>query len=177
MTDIADAAARRQATVDVAVAALVDPDHPLKRETAEWATAELAQGDRVERDRCAVFGEDDWRRCAERGIQGVIVDPAHGGQGLDLASAMLVMEGLGYGCRDQGLAFALASQIFSTQIALANFGSDEQQQRWMPGLVDGSVIGTFAITEPDSGSDATRWPLAPSASTTVATASTATSPT
>ncbi|MEM8905494.1 MAG: acyl-CoA dehydrogenase family protein [Actinomycetota bacterium] len=137
-----------------AVAAMVDLDHPLKRETAEWAAAELAQGDRVERDRCAVFGEEDWRRCAERGIQGVIVDPALGGRGLDLASALLIMEGLGYGCRDQGLAFALASQIFSTQIALAQFGSDEQQARWMPGLVDGSVIGTFAITEPESGSDA-----------------------
>lgn len=156
MTDLTDrdGAEATDRVVRMAVDAMVDPEHPLKQETAAWAASELAQGDRVERDRCAVFAEEDWQRCADRGIQGVIVDPAHGGQGLDLASALLIMEGLGYGCRDQGLAFALASQIFSTQIALAQFGSDEQQARWMPGLVDGSVIGTFAITEPDSGSDA-----------------------
>ncbi|MEM9606442.1 MAG: acyl-CoA dehydrogenase family protein [Actinomycetota bacterium] len=151
MTEVAPQIER---DIEVALAAMLDDDHPLKRETAEWAAAELSQGDRVENDRCAVFAEDDWLRCAERGIQGVLVDPRYGGQGRDLASALLIMEGLGVGCRDQGLAFALASQIFSTQIALAHFGSEEQIARWMPGLVDGTVKGAFAITEPESGSDA-----------------------
>ena len=58
------------------------------------------------------------------------------------------------GCRDNGLAYAIGSQLFSTQEALVKFGSADQQQRWLSPLIDGSCLASFALTEPEIGSDA-----------------------
>ncbi len=134
--------------------AMIDLDHPVKRDAAAWAAANLGQHDLVEADHQSRFAVDDWRRCAERGIQGLLVPTQHGGQGADLATTLLTLEGLGYGCADNGLTFALASQIMSTQVALVRFATDEQRARWLPGLLDGSRFAALGMTEPNSGSDA-----------------------
>lgn len=141
---------------NTAIEALLDDRHPLKMQTARWAAAELAQRDLVAHDEACGFAHDDWMRCAEQGIQGLLIPERFGGRGLDLASALLILEGLGLGCRDNGLTFALASQIVSHQVAIERFGSEEQKSRWLPGLCAGTTIGAFAITEPDHGSDTTR---------------------
>jgi alkylation response protein AidB-like acyl-CoA dehydrogenase len=67
---------------------------------------------------------------------------------------MLVMEGLGYGCRDNGLIFALNAQMWSVQHPLLAFGSEAQKAKYLPGLCTGALIGAHGMTEPDSGSDA-----------------------
>lgn len=129
-------------------------DHERKTATSEWAAEHLARRDRVRADRESEFSEEDWHRCAERGLLGVMVPESMGGQGLDLADALLTLEGLGHGCRDNGLSFAIGSQILSTQDALVRFGSDEQRARWLGPMLRGEVHGAFAMTEADSGSDA-----------------------
>ena len=43
-------------------------------------------------------------------------------------TALLTLEGLGVGCPDNGLTFAIASQVFSTQVAIDRFGSDDQRR-------------------------------------------------
>jgi alkylation response protein AidB-like acyl-CoA dehydrogenase len=138
----------------LAVEAMLDPGHPIKTATAAWADAELGRRDRVAADRESRFAADDWQRCADRGILGLLVSPELGGQGSDLVTALLTLEGLGQGCRDNGLTFAIASQILSTQVAIDRFGTDDQRQRWLPPLCSGEALGAFAITEPGSGSDA-----------------------
>jgi alkylation response protein AidB-like acyl-CoA dehydrogenase len=134
--------------------AMTDLDHPVKREAAEWAGANLGQHDLVEADHTSTFAIDDWRRCAERGIQGLMVPVEHGGGGADIATMLLTLEGLGYGCADNGLTYALASQMLSTQVAFDRFANDEQRARWLPGLLDGSLFASFGMTEPATGSDA-----------------------
>jgi hypothetical protein len=67
---------------------------------------------------------------------------------------MAVMEGLGAGCEDNGLLFSLNAQMWSVQHPLAKFGTEEQRRRYLPGLLDGSLIGAHGMTEPGSGSDA-----------------------
>lgn len=134
--------------------AMAELDHPVKREVADWASRALATHDRVDADLRSQFATDDWKRCADRGIQGIMVPTELGGSGADLATTLLTLEGLGQGCRDNGLAFAIGSQILSTQETIVRFGSPEQQQRWLPPLIAGEVLGAFAMTEPDSGSDA-----------------------
>ncbi len=134
--------------------ALADPQHPTKAAISTWALEHLGGGDRIAADAASEFPVDDWRRCAERGLLGLFVPTELGGSGTDLADALLTLEGLGHGCADNGLTYALASQVLSTQIALSRFGSAEQQQRWLPGLLDGSRFAAFAMTEPGSGSDA-----------------------
>jgi alkylation response protein AidB-like acyl-CoA dehydrogenase len=67
---------------------------------------------------------------------------------------MLVMEGLGEGCPDNGLAFALNAQLWTVQRPIVRFGSAEQKARYLPGLCNGSLLGAHALTEQAAGSDA-----------------------
>jgi len=134
--------------------ALLDPDHPTKIETATWAQENLGRRDVVADDATSTFAIDDWRRCGEHGIFGLLVPTELGGSGADLATALLTLEGLGQGCTDNGLTFAAASQMLSTQVALVRFGTSEQQQRWLPGLLAGTTLAALAMTEPQTGSDA-----------------------
>jgi hypothetical protein len=135
------------------VAAMTDLDHPIKAAVAEWAANELDPGEMVTRDADSVFFREAWTRCAERGIQASMVPVAHGGRGNDAITAALELEGLGKGCRDNGLGFAVASQMVTFQEAIARFGSEEQRERFLPAVCAGTLIGSFAITEPDAGSD------------------------
>jgi alkylation response protein AidB-like acyl-CoA dehydrogenase len=134
--------------------AMADLDHPVKVAAADWARDNIGRRDLVEADHLSLFGRDDWNTCAEHGVLATMVPTRLGGAGGSLTTALLTLEGLGLGCADNGLTFALASQILSTQLALERFGSPEQQQTWLPRLLDGSAIGAFAMTEPDVGSDA-----------------------
>ena len=77
----------------------------------------------------------------------------YGGEGGSSIDALLTFEGLGLGAVDGGLVFALASQVFATQTALIESGSDRQRADWLPRLCSGEAIGAFAMSEPDAGSD------------------------
>jgi alkylation response protein AidB-like acyl-CoA dehydrogenase len=124
-----------------------------KKTIIEFAQKEL-NDDLLERDKSSSFSRENWLKCAQIGIQGLAIPEEYGGAGADLLTATLVMEGLGYGCRDGGLTFALKSQMWSVQPTILDFGSEAQKQRYLPGLCRGELIGSYGMTEPDSGSDA-----------------------
>ncbi len=124
----------------------------LRRATVEFARTHL-NDDLAERDRSGHFSREDWRKCADFGIQGLNIPAAYGGQGRDVVTTVAVLEALGYGCRDNGLAYGLNSQIWSTQVAIMQFGDEKQKERYLRPMCSGEIIGTFAITEADSGSD------------------------
>jgi alkylation response protein AidB-like acyl-CoA dehydrogenase len=145
--------ATRAALVALAEA-LADADHPVKVEASAWASEHLGRRDLVAADAASEFARDEWRRCGERGVFRLLVPEEHGGSGADLATVLLTLEGLGHGCADNGLTFAIASQLLSTQVALTRFASAEQRDRWLPGLLDGTALAALAMTEPESGSDA-----------------------
>lgn len=119
----------------------------------EFAGDELNEN-LVERDEAREFSRDLWQRCADVGLTGLTIDEKWGGQGADALTAALAMEALGYGCRDNGLIFSLNAHLWSAATPIARFGTDEQKQRWLRGLCDGSLIGVQGMTEPESGSDA-----------------------
>ncbi|MGH9518371.1 MAG: acyl-CoA dehydrogenase family protein [Terriglobales bacterium] len=94
-----------------------------------------------------------WRRCAEFGLTGINIPIGFGGLGSDTRSALHVLEGLGQGCRDNGLLMSLGAQLWSVVAPLVSFGSEEQKQTWLPPLAAGEMVAAFALTEPESGSD------------------------
>ena len=100
------------------------------------------------------FLRDGWDRFGEAGILGLSVPEAYGGTETDLLTAMLIMEGLGYGCPDNGLTFALNTQLWTVQLPIVRFGTEEQKTRYLPRLGRGEWIGAHALTEIDAGSDA-----------------------
>jgi alkylation response protein AidB-like acyl-CoA dehydrogenase len=124
-----------------------------RNEVIRFARAEL-NNDLIARDHDSVFPSDAWKRCAAFGLQGVPVPEDFGGSGADPLTIMLALEALGYACRDNGLIFSLNAQMWSCEIPLVRFGTEEQKRRYLPGLCDGSLIGVQAMTEPGSGSDA-----------------------
>ncbi|MGH2597667.1 MAG: acyl-CoA dehydrogenase family protein [Actinomycetota bacterium] len=130
-----------------------DEQQRLKDEIVRFAENEL-NDDLVQRDIDSEFSLDAWKKCAAFGIQGLPMPAEYGGGGVDAVTVMLAMEALGYGCRDNGLIFSLNAQMWSCQTPILRSGTEEQRQRYLPGLCDGSVIGVQCMTEPDSGSDA-----------------------
>jgi alkylation response protein AidB-like acyl-CoA dehydrogenase len=125
----------------------------LKEAAAVFAREKLNQ-DLAKREEAGEFPVEAWRACAEFGVQGLPVPAELGGAGADILTTVLVMEALGYGCRDNGLIFSLNAQMWSVELPLVKFGTPAQQQAYLPGLVSGHLIGGHAMTEPESGSDA-----------------------
>jgi len=129
-------------------------EHKLLRENIiRFARQEL--NDNVQdRDRDSVFPRELWTKCGEIGIQGLAVPDQYGGSGLDPLSTAIALEALGYGCHDGGLVFSLCAHLLSCVVPLWKHGNEEQKERYLPGLCDGSLIGVHAMSEPGSGSDA-----------------------
>jgi hypothetical protein len=125
----------------------------LKKGAAAFARGELNQH-LAEREQAGEFSRDTWRACARFGIQGLPVPTELGGGGADILTSVLVMEGLGYGALDNGLIFSLNAQMWSVELPLVKFGTPAQHQAYLPGLISGDLIGAYAMTEPESGSDA-----------------------
>jgi alkylation response protein AidB-like acyl-CoA dehydrogenase len=124
------------------------------RDTYARFAAETLNAGLLERDRGSTFSRENWQKCADFGILGLSVPEEYGGiSEVDILTAMLAMEGLGYGCRDNGLTFGLNAQLWTVQLPIVRFGTVEQKQRFLPELCSGRRIGAHAITEPDAGSD------------------------
>jgi alkylation response protein AidB-like acyl-CoA dehydrogenase len=130
-----------------------DEQVALKSAVIEFAKREL-NDDLIASDRQGEFSREKWQKCARFGIQGLPIAEEYGGTGVDILTTMLAMEGLGYGCRDNGLVFALNAQLWSVQLPIVSFGTDAQKQTYLPRLCRGELIGAHGMTEPDSGSDA-----------------------
>jgi alkylation response protein AidB-like acyl-CoA dehydrogenase len=124
-----------------------------KNAVIKFAQNELNEGI-AERDEKGEFSYKNWKKCADFGIQGLAFPEEYGGSGEDIMTTMLVMEGLGYGSKDNGLFFAINAQMWSVMHPIMHFGTEDQKQKYLPGMCSGEIIGAHGMTEPDSGSDA-----------------------
>jgi alkylation response protein AidB-like acyl-CoA dehydrogenase len=118
-----------------------------------FAREELGEpGPELDGDR-ARFWSEGYARCARFGITGLPVPKEYGGQGQDLPTTVAAMEGLGYGCRDSGLIFAINAALWTVTMPIVSFGTEAQKRRYLPGLCDGSLLGANGASEPEAGSD------------------------
>jgi alkylation response protein AidB-like acyl-CoA dehydrogenase len=125
----------------------------LKRSAIEFAQREL-NGNLSENEKRGLFNADGWKKCADFGIQGLFLPENFGGLNLDIETCIAVMEGLGQGCGDNGLLFALNSHLWTCESPLMKFGTVEQKEKYLPRLARGEIMGGHAMTEPNAGSDA-----------------------
>jgi len=124
-----------------------------KESVLKFSLRELNDGVN-ERDKKGEFFREGWRKCADFGILGLPVPKEYGGLEADIVTCAVLMQGLGYACRDSGLLFVMGSHIWTCEIPILHFGTKEQKEKFLPRLCKGEIIGGHAITEPDSGSDA-----------------------
>ncbi len=124
----------------------------LRQAARDFAQNELLPGV-IERDEKQYFPHELIQRMGEMGFFGLMVSPEYGGSGLDTISYVLVMEEL-------SKVDASASVIVSVQNSLVNwgievYGTEAQKRKYLPRLARGEIIGSFCLSEPEAGSDAT----------------------
>ena len=125
----------------------------LKAAVIDFARNQL-NDDLINRDEESIFPKELWQKCADFGILGLPVPEEYSGRGKDILTSILVMEGLGYACKDNGLIFGMSAQMWDVEMPLLDYGTDEQKNKYLPKLCSGKSIGAIAMTEPESGSDA-----------------------
>jgi acyl-CoA dehydrogenase len=91
-----------------------------------------------------------WAKAGAAGLLGTSIPAEYGGAEAGFLYDSIVIEELAH-AGVSGPSFDLHSYIVAP--FLIKFGSDAQKRRWLPGMADGSVIASIAMTEPDSGSD------------------------
>jgi butyryl-CoA dehydrogenase len=117
----------------------------------DFAAAEIephaAQWDREHHFPKELFG-----KLAQLGLMGVCVPEEYGGAGADFLSYILVLEEISRA--DAGVGVTVGVHTSAVTLPILNFGTDEQRARFVPPLARGEVIGAFALTETEAGSDA-----------------------
>lgn len=131
---------------------ITDEQRSLRDEVIDFARNDL-RGDLMADGEADRFNREGWQKIADHGLLGLVLPAEYGGRGLDVLTAALMLEGLGYGCADNGLTLAVNAQIWTVEMPILRFGSEEQKQAYLPRLASGELIGADAITEDASGSD------------------------
>ncbi len=130
-----------------------DEQQHLYKEVALFSEQSLGE-DLIERDHGSLFSTELWKKCTEKNVLRWSVPLANGGLGYSPLLCSYLMEALGLGCKDNGLLFALGTQMWGVQSCLLQFANKQQQDTYLTPMMEGNKIGAYAINEPASGSDA-----------------------
>jgi len=93
-----------------------------------------------------------WRRLGELGFLGLEFPVEYGGAGGDFLSSVVLGEEMAR-CRSGGVAFSVLVHTDMSSPWLTRYGTDEQKQKYLPGIVSGEAVCALGITEPGTGSD------------------------
>jgi len=118
----------------------------------EFTQKELLPGV-IERDRDMKYPKDQVSKMAELGFLGMMVDENYGGGGMDTISYVVAMEEISK--VDSSCSVIMSVNNSLVCWGLEEFGTEEQKQKYLPKLTSGEWIGSFCLSEPEAGSDAT----------------------
>ncbi len=100
------------------------------------------------------FPMDLIKKMGELGLLGIPIPKEWGGVGADFISYIATIEEISKASAAVGVILAVHTSVGT--LPILNFGTDEQKKKYMPKLAKGEMIGAFALTEPQAGSDAGR---------------------
>ena len=98
------------------------------------------------------FPHGSVKKMAELGLMGIPWDEKYGGTGMDTMALVIAIEEIGKVCPSTSATMMAHTSLGTAPIAV--FGTEEQKERYLPGLASGKQIGAFGLTEPNAGSDA-----------------------
>ena len=107
----------------------------------------------IQRDTTMQYPYDEVKQMAELGFMGMMVDPLFGGSGLDTISYVLAMEEISKVDNSCSVIMSVNNSLVCWGIE--EYGTEEQKVKYLPLLSSGEWIGSFCLSEPEAGSDAT----------------------
>jgi len=118
----------------------------------DFAQNELKPGV-IERDSKAQYPTEQVRKMGELGFLGMMVSPEYGGGGMDTLSYVLAMEEISK--VDSSCSVIVSVNNSLVCWGIETYGTEEQKRKYLPKLASGEWIGSFCLSEPEAGSDAT----------------------
>ena len=106
----------------------------------------------AEIDRDARFPHETVKRMGELGLMGIAVPERWGGAGADVVSYVVALEEIARACASHAVVMSVNNSLYGDPVL--KFGTDEQRARFLKPVASGHVLGCFALTEPQAGSDA-----------------------
>lgn len=108
----------------------------------------------MEWDESQEFPVHVFKALGELGLMGVLIPEEYGGSGLGYHEYVAAIEELAKVCGSIGLSMAAHNSLCTGHIMM--FGNEDQKKRWLPKLATAEWIGTWGLTEANTGSDALR---------------------
>jgi alkylation response protein AidB-like acyl-CoA dehydrogenase len=104
-----------------------------------------------ERDKTKEFPAENFKQMGELGLMGMMIPESYGGEEADAVSYVLALSEIAYSCASTSVVMSVQNSIVCE--SLYKFGTEAQKQEFLVPLASGEIIGAFALTEPDAGSD------------------------
>lgn len=128
-------------------------EHLAVQEAArEFAQKDLKPGV-IERDSTMAYPKEQVKKMAELGFLGMMADPAYGGGGMDTLAYVIAMEEISKVDNSCSVIMSVNNSLVCWGIEA--YGTEAQKQNYLPKLTSGEWIGSFCLSEPEAGSDAT----------------------
>jgi butyryl-CoA dehydrogenase len=123
----------------------------LLRESVRQFAEEVVRPRAKEIDETGEFPRQFFTQAGELGLTGVTIPEEYGGAGMDPLSYSLVIEEISRVCASSGVILSVNNSLVCDPIL--EFGTEDQKRRFLEPLARGSMLGCFALTEPEAGSD------------------------
>ncbi len=107
----------------------------------------------IERDSKMIYPTEQVKMMGELGFLGMMVSPQYGGGGMDTISYVLAMEEISKVDNSCSVIMSVNNSLVAWGIE--TFGTEEQKAKYLPLIASGETIGSFCLSEPEAGSDAT----------------------
>ncbi len=127
-------------------------EQEMLRETVRAFADEVLKPRAAALDRSREFPLDNYRRCAELGLCGMMVPEAYGGAGFDGVSYVIAIEEVSRACASTGVILSVNNSLFCAPVQ--RHGSEAQKKKYLVPHARGEKIGAYCLTEPQAGSDA-----------------------
>jgi alkylation response protein AidB-like acyl-CoA dehydrogenase len=108
----------------------------------------------MERDKTKEFPADNLKKLGELGLMGMMVPTEYEGSGADTVSYVLALAEVAYACASTAVVMSVHNSIVCESIMRK--GTEDQKKKYLKRLATGEIIGAFALTEPNAGSDPVR---------------------
>ncbi|MDX2195963.1 MAG: acyl-CoA dehydrogenase family protein [Cytophagales bacterium] len=107
----------------------------------------------IERDEKMLFPHHEIKQMGELGLMGMMTASKYGGSDMDTISYVLAMIEISKVDASAGVCMSVNNSLYCW--GLEKYGTDEQKQKYLTPVAKGEILGAFALSEPEAGSDAT----------------------